>query len=335
MDTETISGLEAGVVDWLRQEREVRSSLGMLDEPDETAAPMPFDQQRQAAVLLGDRLARRTALQVDPAVQITEIPLPTAGGESFGRVYEPPNAGAVVPTQLFLHGGGFAFGSARELVNDALLSARAAATGIRIVSYEYELAPEHPYPAARDGSVLAFQYLHGHAAELGIDAGRLGIGGVSAGGSLAASAALVLARAQAAGRGGPAPCHVALEVPALSADLLGALPADAHPILAVQQAEYAGLVTVYLPQPDELAFVAEAASLVGFPPTLMVLAEFDLVTASAAGFAERLRAQGTAVHTEVRRGQIHGSPGATAVSAGARAWQQSVAEQLRAAYRTN
>lgn len=332
-----ISGLEAGVISWLHQERAVRAELGVPSSADAVLAPDGtlslefFQAQRRSGQSVSDLLAHRTALPVDPSVRISEITLPTVDGEAFGRVYEPMDATGPLPTQLFLHGGGFVLGSSRELINDALLSARAAATGIRFISYEYQLAPEHPYPAARDGSILAFKQLHARAEKYRIDPERLGIGGVSAGGSLAASAALILAQSA-----GPVPCHLALEVPALSRDL-SKLPADLHPAIAAQQAEYRSLLEIYLPKtyhsgPDEFAFIAESPSLAGLPPTLMVLAEFDLVTSGALQLAERLRLQGTPLVTRVQTGQVHGSPGATAVSASSRDWQDFVAAQLRTAY---
>lgn len=321
MRQESDPGFDGGIATWRERGRELRTLWG---EPGSDAT---LDERRAFARRLGDALADRTALPPDPSVEIREIPLPGAGGQSYGRVYEPPHADGA--TQLFLHGGGFAFGGPREQINDSLLSARAAATGIRFVSYAYSLAPEAKYPVQRDEVVAALNHLRAHADELGIDVRRLGIGGASAGGSIAASAALLLAR-----EGAEPPFHVCLEVPSLSASQVHVPGPDVHPDVAAQLAEYPALLPLYAPERDELAFIGDAASLEGFPPALFALAEFDALTPGAQRVAQRLRAQGTPVVLRVLSGHVHGSPGATAVSSAAREWQDFVARELRAAYGT-
>ncbi|WOF23744.1 alpha/beta hydrolase [Microbacterium betulae] len=312
-------------IDWIRREQRARARLG-ADAPG-----LALDERRRLARAVSDLLAEEAAAPVDERARIHEIALPGVAGESFARVYEPPGTPSSPPTQLFLHGGGFLFGGARERVNDALLSARSVATGLRIVSYEYALAPEHPYPAARDEVVRVFRLLHDRAEELRIDAERIGIGGMSAGGSVAASAALVLVR-----EGGPVPFHASLEAPALSLRGIGERSADdaPHPAMAAQIAEYPALSAAYAPGAPDLAFVADADTVEGFPPTLLVLAEFDVLTDGALGFAQRLRAQGGHVRVHVRAGHVHGSPAATAISPEARSWQDLVARELREAYGT-
>ena len=99
------------------------------------------------------------------------------------RIYDPQTAGCR-PALLWIHGGGLVVGSASQ--DDGLCSRTAATLGIVVVSVDYRLAPEHPYPEAIDDVFHAWQWMVSHADRLRIDTTRLAIGGESAGGGLAA-----------------------------------------------------------------------------------------------------------------------------------------------------
>jgi acetyl esterase len=100
------------------------------------------------------------------------------------RVYTPVAAGATAPGIVFFHGGGFVVGGIE--VYDALCRALANESGARVVSVDYRLAPEHPFPAAVEDSFAALKWIEANAAGLGIDANALAVAGDSAGGNLAA-----------------------------------------------------------------------------------------------------------------------------------------------------
>jgi acetyl esterase len=125
------------------------------------------------------------------------------------RVYEPDRRAAEpTPAVLFLHGGGFVMGSAEsEHVAAGVLC---VALGVVVVSVDYRLAPEHPYPAALEDSYRAIRWVHDEAGLLRIDPGRVAVVGHSAGGGLAAALA-ILAR----DRGGPPICFQYLGIPEL------------------------------------------------------------------------------------------------------------------------
>lgn len=105
--------------------------------------------------------------------------------------------GAGRPGILHLHGGGFFFGDQRATLGSA--ATWVGDLGAVVVSPDYRLAPEHPFPAGVEDAYAALVWLHGHAEELGVDASSLVVAGPSAGGGLAAALALV-----ARERGGPA-----------------------------------------------------------------------------------------------------------------------------------
>lgn len=109
------------------------------------------------------------------------------------RLYVPEGVSGNAPLLVFLHGGGFIFGDLDS--HDAPCRLLAGESGVKILSIDYRLAPEAPFPAAYDDSVAAFRWAVEHAAELGADPARIGVGGDSAGGNLAAGVALAVGEA--------------------------------------------------------------------------------------------------------------------------------------------
>lgn len=104
------------------------------------------------------------------------------------RVYQPPRDGAPVPGLVFFHGGGFVVGGLDT--EDERCREYARRLGIVVLSVDYRLAPEHPYPAAFDDCYRSVRWLSANAASLGVDPNRIAVGGTSAGGALAAAVAL-------------------------------------------------------------------------------------------------------------------------------------------------
>jgi acetyl esterase len=123
------------------------------------------------------------------------------------RVYAPSERTGPVPALLYLHGGAYVMGELASIDHQARLIADRA--GIAVVSVDYRLAPESPYPAALDDSYAALLWMAGEAGQsYGIDGARVGVLGESAGGGLAAALALV-----ARDRGGPALVAQFLDAP--------------------------------------------------------------------------------------------------------------------------
>ena len=219
--------LDDGILRWLDR------AAALQQAPDAPAATAELSTRRAFAIAVSDELARYGTLPIDERARIDEIEIPTRLGPARARRYAPADRRGPLPTQLFLHGGGFVFGSPDELVNEAVLSRRATETGIQLVSLQYALAPEVPYPGARDQAIDALRHLRALGAALDVDASRVGVGGNSAGASLAASAALIMAGE------GDAPVHVSLEVPAVSTSGLDASPAEAASMDASSRAQLA------------------------------------------------------------------------------------------------
>lgn len=118
------------------------------------------------------------------------IPGPAGSPDVPVRIYRPANRSAsAVPGLLWIHGGGYILGSYN--MDAAQLDPLVAKTGCVAVSVEYRLAPETAYPGPAEDCFAALRFLHENAGELGVDPARLAVGGISAGGGLAAAIALL------------------------------------------------------------------------------------------------------------------------------------------------
>jgi acetyl esterase len=114
-------------------------------------------------------------------------------GDLPARLYVPTGAARPGPLLVFFHGGGWVYGDLDS--HDPPCRFLAERSGVRVLSVDYPLAPEHPFPAAVDAVVAAYRWVTENAASLGAVPSRLGVGGDSAGGNLAAVVALEAARA--------------------------------------------------------------------------------------------------------------------------------------------
>lgn len=126
-------------------------------------------------------------IPADVELSLTRIPGRDGGAQIPLRIYKPRLLSPGAPLLLWMHGGGYVGGVAA--MDDANLCGYVQALGLVIVSVDYRLAPEHPFPTPLEDCYSALQWTHAHAAELGGDPARLAIGGNSAGGGLAASLA--------------------------------------------------------------------------------------------------------------------------------------------------
>lgn len=221
------------------------------------------------------------------------------------RVYRPAAAARPAPCIYHVHGGGLVAGSVDG--DDGKAAALAGDTGAVVVSVDYRLAPEHPFPAAFDDCVAGLRWVSAHRQELAVDTERLAVHGSSAGGGLAAAAALHLRDS-----GGPALRLLLLVSPMLDDRCetpstlvntgFGAWSREAN-----QQAWHAYLGdaagTDAVPAS---AAPARAADLAGLPPTFVDTGELDLFRDEAVAFAQRLMWAGVPVELHVHPGAVHG-----------------------------
>jgi acetyl esterase len=164
---------------------------------DATAQLMLFAQRITGTGGLsaaGDVAAARVLMHNSHVAMNTSVPMassdfdvPGPAGNLRVRQYRPPCT-EVTPLLVFFHGGGFVVGDIESHDGLCRMICRDAVT--QVLSVDYRLAPEHPAPAASDDCFAAYRWAVEHAAELGADPSRLGVGGDSAGGALAALVAI-------------------------------------------------------------------------------------------------------------------------------------------------
>jgi acetyl esterase len=157
----------------------------MLDANRPPEGLPPLDQLPADMVRAGYRMQRTQTDQSAPKdVTTKDIKVAGAAGEIPARLYTPPGAATTTPGLVYFHGGGFVIGDIET--HDGLCRRLAARAGVRVLSVDYRLAPEHPFPASHDDALAATKWAFDHAAEIGFDKTRIAVGGDSAGGNLSA-----------------------------------------------------------------------------------------------------------------------------------------------------
>ncbi|WP_141576843.1 alpha/beta hydrolase [Actinomadura sp. WMMA1423] len=235
------------------------------------------------------------------------IPGPQGAPDIPLRVYAPANRGGLLPGLVYIHPGGFALGGIDLSEDDA--TAIAAEVGALVVSVEYRLAPEHPFPAGLEDCYTALTWTAANAADLGIDPDRLAVGGESAGGGLSAAVALL-----ARDRGGPPLRFQFLGVPEVD-DRLDTPSMRAFtdtPIWHRPNAElswdyYLGKGVRGTDGVSPYAAPARAEDLSGLPPAYVTACEFDPLRDEGLAYAQRLIQAGVPTEVHHYPGTFHGS----------------------------
>ncbi len=224
------------------------------------------------------------------------------------RVYRPAGVADAtpLPAYVYFHGGGWVIGDLNT--HDVICRQLTAASGTSVVSVDYRMAPEHKFPAAADDSWAATKWVVAHAAELGLDASRLAVGGDSAGGNLAAVVALMARDA-----GGPAIALQVLIYPVTDVMAETRSYADFADGYLLTRESMRWFTAHYLKSKDDArdwrVSPLRAPSLAGLPPALIVTAGFDPLRDEGEIYGGRLRDAGVTVDYVCYGGMIHGFVG--------------------------
>lgn len=248
-------------------------------------------------------LAQMTAdLPPNPNVAIEDVAVPGPAGDLALRVYRPATPAPSRPGIYFIHGGGMVLGN---LDTDHLTAVMLCeAIGAVVVSVDYRLAPEHPYPAGPDDCFAGLQWMAAHADDLGFDPARLALYGGSAGGGLAIATAL-----RARDEGGPAISYVMAPYPMIDDRNETASSLEIVDIGIWDRAGNIEAWEWYLGgQPaDQYAAPARAEDLAGLPPHFIDVGDRDMFMDEDIAFAERLEAAGVPTELHVYPGAYHAS----------------------------
>lgn len=273
-----------------------RRKLVSLDSAEDIAT------KRAQNLALTDQLNR--ALDRSGVVtEIRSIPGPQPGSRLDLRLHRPAQAAGMLPCLYSVHSGGMVSGTA--LMDDRILVPMVRDFNCVAASVDYRLAPESRAPAATEDCYAGLEWLAGNAATLGIDSGRIAIYGISGGGGIAATTALM-----ARDRGGPALCFQQLIYPQLDdrnitassqGEWLGWTRAMNIGAWRAVLGERAGTATV---GPHEAA--ARAKDLSGMPPTFIEVGGMEIFRDECIDYASRLLQAGVATELHVYPGCFHG-----------------------------
>lgn len=272
----------------------------MLEQIALLGSPKAHDQSPAEARLAYDAFGAMSPRPDD--VVVTDLTVPTETGELRARRYLPPSSDEPVPGLVHFHGGGCVIGSIES--HDATCGFLASVGRFAVLSAEYRLAPEHPYPAAVEDADAVVRWVAGHATTLGFDPDRLGVGGDSAGGNLATVAAR-----HARDRGEPALAVQLLIYPSTDATCDRPSMHENAEGYVLEAATIRWFRSHYVPDddgwtdPDVSPLLAD--DLAGLPPAVVVTAEYDPLRDQGDAYAEALAASGVEVRHLRYPGLIH------------------------------
>jgi acetyl esterase len=256
-------------------------------------------------------------------------PSPTPGaehGELPARLYVPEDLPTGSPLLVFLHGGSWVTGSLNT--HEALCRYLALRAGVRVLSIDYRLAPENPFPAAVEDALAAFRYARTHARDLGADPAAIAMGGDSAGANLSAVTAYLTARA-----GEETPAFLLLLYPPCDAVNLARSREHFGRGFFLTEADIEWAMDHYFPsradRGDPRASTLLAEDLSGLPPTYLATAGFDPLRDEGEMYARRLAEAGVPVVLRRHPDLIHGFANMIGLSSRCREAVAEAASALR------
>jgi acetyl esterase/lipase len=265
---------------------------------------LPLSISNALTLALGRRLPAFSGPS-RPGIRVTQQTLPAKNGRAPVTVlaYEHPRRTGPSGALLWIHGGGTVMGSVKH--GHAWCGRVADELGALVISVDYRLAPENPYPAALDDCYHALGWLHDNALDLGVDTARIAVGGESGGGGLAA------ALAQRAHDTNLPIRFQLLVYPMLDDRTVLQTPDHGRGVFAWTPTSNRFAWTAYLGHPprehDDRPYVAAArrTDLTGLPSAWIGVGDLDLFHAENIDYARRLREAGTDCELHTEPGMYH------------------------------
>lgn len=263
----------------------------------------PTDLETPVSSLTPEVIAQMRTLDGFAEQRGPIVPLPVVRDEVVEgvpvRVYRPEEGDRPLPAIVYFHGGGWVFGSVAR--NDALGRDLAVRNGAVVVSVDYRLAPDHPFPAAADDAWTVLKDVFARAGAYGADPGRIAVCGDSAGGNLAAVAAWQARDA------GLRPAHQLLIYPVTDVAMDTPSYRDHAVGCGLGAGEMAWFIEQYGGDPaDPRLAPLRLADKTGLAPATVITAEYDPLCDEGEAYAAQLAAAGVPVELRRYGGAIHG-----------------------------
>jgi acetyl esterase/lipase len=288
--------------------------MSLTFDPEIAAALAPMAESGFTPPAVGDIAGRRAMWE--PIIGAASAAQPIPADVTTSEHYATAEDGAQIkmrwyvkdgatpgPAVLFFHGGGYIFGHIDLF--DGPVSRYASASGVPMLSVEYRRAPEHPFPTPLEDGYAALRWLHEHAAELGVDPGRVGVMGDSAGGGMAA-ALTILARE----RGGPKIARQILLMPMLD-DRTRTPDQHIEPFALWSYDDSATAWPALLggaaggPDVPATAAPARLEDATGLPPVYIEVGQIDVFRDEDTAYATKLSRAGVPVEFHLHPGAPH------------------------------
>ena len=266
----------------------------------------PMETMPPEAVRQGFRM--QSTMTAAPPAQMASVVNQLIPGDEADlpiRIYKPiTDIDGLLPVLVYYHGGGWVICDLDT--HDDVCRTLAAESECMVVSVDYRLAPEHPYPAAVDDSWAALLWVAENGGSIGADNQQIAVGGDSAGGNLAAVMAYM-----ARNQGGP---ELALQLLVYPVVDLTNMERDSYQQFANDHGLTQGAMNwfkeLYVPEQQNLddPHISPlcAADLSGLPPAIVMTAEADVLRDEGEAYAEKLKIAGNHVEHKRYNGMVHG-----------------------------
>ena len=271
-----------------------------LEIRKEAELPIENPTLEQMRADSADWLGYAGPMATDVTERNTYFTSPTA--DLHAVIFTPKNVKPNAPALVYFHGGGWIFSWTLRYAPQ--MSNIASETGAVVIGINYQKAPEHPFPTPFNDCYAGLLWVRDHAVELGIDPNKIGVGGDSAGGNLAAAVAL-----KAAHTGDVALAFQMLIYPCVDMNFTRQSYLDHQVGFGLEAVGMQWAWEVYIPEAErqnQYAVPMKADRFSGVAPAIIALAEHDVLRDEGVAYGEKLANAGVSVTLKEWPGMIHG-----------------------------